>query len=44
MIKIHTAESEEAFEFSVEETLNDLSQNGNNHIDPKPEQGAAFRV
>lgn len=36
-IKIHMAESEETFKFSVHETLKDLSQNGK-HIDLKPEQ------
>ena len=34
------AESVEAFEFSLQETLKDLSKNGK-QIDLKPEQGAA---
>ena len=42
-IKIHMAESEEELEFSVQQTLKDLSQNGK-HIDLKPEQEAAIRV
>ena len=37
------AEFEEAFEFSVQETSKDLSQNGK-RIDLKPEQQAAIRV
>ena len=46
-INIDMAESEEAFErvfeFSVQETLKDLSQNGK-HIILKPEQEAAIGV
>ena len=42
-IKINMAESEEAFGFSVQETLKDPSPNGK-HIDLKPEQEAAIRV
>jgi len=37
------AEFEEAFEFSVQERLKELSQNGK-HIDLKPEQVATIRV
>ena len=36
------AESVEAFEFSLQETLKDLSKNGK-QIDLKPEQGAAIK-
>ena len=36
------AESVEAFEFSLQETLKDLSQNGK-QIDLKPERGAAIK-
>ena len=36
------AESVEAFEFSLQETLKDLSNNGK-QIDLKPEQGAAIK-
>ena len=37
------ADSEKALEFSVQETLKDLSQNGK-HINLQPDQEAAIRV